>query len=334
MTIQNSATIRFTGLTQPGGNSGNQFLQDIIMGLSRSPKQLPSKYFYDAEGSHLFQQIMHLPEYYLTRCEHELLQTHQKAIVGQIAAEGPFQLIDLGAGDALKTKILLRQLAAQQVAVEYVPVDISGDALKELCTALQQEMPAMPVHAIAGDYFTALDWLNNYKPGRKVLLFLGSNIGNFAPDDQVSFLKKVRASMRPKDLLLMGTDLHKDPEIILKAYDDASGVTAAFNLNLLHRMNRELGADIQVGQFRHFALYNPQQGVMQSFLVSQVKQTITLKAASQAFTLQAWEAIHTENSCKFTLEQVQQLGATTGFKVDAVYQDKNNYFADILYAPN
>ena len=140
--------------------------------------------------------------------------------------------------------------------------------------------------------------------------------------------------MTSKDLLLMGTDLQKDPEIILKAYDDASGVTAAFNLNLLHRMNRELGADIQVGQFRHFALYNPQQGVMQSFLVSKVTQTITLKAASQTFTLQAWEAIHTENSCKFTLEQVQKLGASTGFKVDAVYQDKNNYFADILYAPN
>lgn len=334
MTIQNSATARFTDLSQPDTNSGNQFLQDVVRGLSSTPKQLSSKYFYDAEGSHLFQQIMHLPEYYLTRCEHELLQTHQKAIVSQIAADGPFQLIDLGAGDALKTRILLRQLAEQQIAVEYVPVDISGDALQELCNTLQHEMPALPVHAIAGDYFTALDWLTNYKPGRKVLLFLGSNIGNFTPDEQENFLKKVRASMYPKDLLLMGMDLQKDPDTILEAYNDAAGVTAAFNLNLLHRINRELGGNIQVDQFRHFALYNPQQGVMQSFLVSQATQTITLRASSQAFTLQAWEAIHTENSCKFTLQQAQKLGTSCGFIVSEVFQDKNNYFADILYAPN
>ncbi|MBB6610037.1 L-histidine N(alpha)-methyltransferase [Pontibacter sp. Tf4] len=312
----------------------NLFLQDVIQGLSQPVKHLSSRYFYDAAGSRLFQQIMHLPEYYLTRAEHELLKTHGATIASAFAANGPFCLIDLGAGDALKTKTLLHELLGRQAEFEYVPVDISGDAITGLLETLHQEMPGLKVHGVVGDYSTALDWLNKNKPGRKVLLFLGSNIGNFTTQEQEDFIQQLRSYMQQQDMLLMGIDLHKDPDTILSAYNDAAGVTAAFNLNLLHRINRELGGNIPVDNFRHFALYDPQEGVMRSYLVSQAAQTITLQAApGQTFHLQPWEAIHTENSCKFTLAQAEQLGARHGLRVKSVFQDKKKYFADILYQP-
>ncbi|HEY4650855.1 MAG TPA: L-histidine N(alpha)-methyltransferase [Pontibacter sp.] len=336
MPLHQPTTAQLTQVSQPLSGNGltSQFLQDVIRGLSQPVKQLSSQYFYDGEGSRLFRKIMHLPEYYLTACEREVFTTHQQTIATQLAAAGPFQLIDLGAGDGLKTKIILRQLLQQKAVVEYVPVDISGDAMVDLSESLQQELPELPVHAVVGDYFSALEWICNTQKGRKVLFFLGSNIGNFSPEDRTAFMQRVSAYMQPGDLLLVGMDLRKDPDIILRAYNDASGVTAAFNLNLLTRINRELGGNIQLGQFRHFPLYDPQQGVMRSYLVSLQEQEIQLEACQQTFRLGAWEAIHTENSYKFTLSQPAELGDTCNLKTAGMFMDKKAYFADVLFTPH
>jgi L-histidine Nalpha-methyltransferase len=330
----NTTSIQITDLSTPetANSVKARFAQDVKAGLSQHPKQLSSRYFYDGEGSRLFQKIMHLPEYYLTRSEHEVFTTHKQTIAEQLAAQSNFHLIDLGAGDATKTKIILRQLLQQQADFDYVPVDISGDAMLELCENLQNELPALQTHAVIGDYFDALEWLDANKPSRKVLLFLGSNIGNFTPEERKAFLQKVRLHMQPGDMLLVGMDQCKAPGTILKAYDDAAGITAAFNLNLLHRINRELGGNFEVNQFRHFALYDPQDGVMKSFLISQQTQEVTIKATGQTFNFNAWEAIHTESSYKFTLQQAETIGIETGFKMQHIFQDKNHYFADVLYA--
>ncbi|NDK56390.1 L-histidine N(alpha)-methyltransferase [Pontibacter fetidus] len=328
-----TSTIQLTDLSTPESKNSitARFANDVKKGLTQQQKQLSSRYFYDGEGSRLFQKIMQLPEYYLTRSEHEVFTTHQQTIAEQLAAKGNFHLIDLGAGDATKTKIILKQLLQQQADFDYVPVDISGDAMTELCEHLQAELPALQAHAVVGDYFDALEWLDTNKPGRKVLLFLGSNIGNFNPDERSAFLQKVRSHMQPGDMLLIGMDQCKAPETILKAYDDAAGVTADFNLNLLHRINRELGGNFETDQFRHFALYDPQIGVMKSFLISQQDQNVTIKATEQTFHFHAWEAIHTESSYKFTLQQAETIGNEAGFNIQHIFQDKNCYFADVLY---
>lgn len=314
-----------------GTNDTQAFARDVAAGLSGEKKKLPSRYFYDEAGSKLFQQIMYLPEYYLTRCELELLTTHKQAMIGKFATPGFFHLIDLGAGDALKTKILLKELNREQQNFDYVPVDISGHAMEQLTASLHENLPGVQVQAVVGEYMQALEWLQIHKSERKVVLFLGSNIGNFEPSESVDFLKSIRSYLNAGDKLLMGIDLRKEPETILKAYDDAAGVTAAFNLNLLHHINRELSGNIDVSKFRHFALYDPQEGVMKSYLVSQENQEVYLETTGERFAFEAWEAIHTENSYKYTLKQIKEMGKACGFETEAVFQDERQYFADVLF---
>jgi len=320
------------GRTADGSTDIANFAKDVAAGLGRPQKSLPSRYFYDAKGSRLFQQIMDLPAYYLTRCEYEVLSLNKKAIAQQLAQDGFFHLIDLGAGDALKTKLLLQELASGQSAFAYVPVDISGDAIKELSDSLQQNMPQLSLQGVIGEYFSSLDWLHHHKEGRKVVLFLGSNIGNFEQQESLDFLGSARSYLQPGDKLLLGVDLQKDPGTILAAYNDAEGVTAAFNLNLLHRINRELGGEFDVQQFCHHALYDPQAGVMRSYLVSQKAQQVYIRALGQSFHFAAWEAIHTESSHKYTLNQIAALGNASGFRVDTIFQDGQKRFADVLFA--
>ncbi len=319
-------------LKADGSTDTALFARDVVAGLSKKQKTLSSRYFYDATGSKLFQQIMALPEYYLTRCEFDVLTEQKQAISARFGSDGFFHLIDLGAGDALKTKILLRELYQQQQEFDYVPVDISGDAMLHLTHALQAELPKVKVQAVVGEYFRALEWLQEHKHERKVVLFLGSNIGNFNKDESLAFLKVIRSYLKAGDKLLMGLDLRKDPDTILQAYNDPTGVTAAFNLNLLERINRELGGNFVLENFRHFATYNPLEGVMRSFLISKVKQQVHLAAADQTFTFDAWEAIHTENSHKYTLEQAQEMGKACGFRTETVFQDQQGCFADVLFA--
>ncbi|MFD2515542.1 L-histidine N(alpha)-methyltransferase [Pontibacter locisalis] len=317
--------------TEDGSNKNGAFAKDVADGLSQKQKHLPSRYFYDGKGSQLFQQIMDLPEYYLTRAEFEVLTDNQEAMVQHFAHEGFFHMIDLGAGDALKTKILIRQLTKQQSSFDYVPVDISGDAMKQLTKSLQEEMPEVGVQAVVGEYFKALQWLQQNKSERKVVLFLGSNIGNFEMKESVEFLCSMRSYLGAGDKLLMGVDLRKDPDTILNAYDDAAGITAEFNLNLLHRINRELGGEFDVDQFQHYAMYNPLEGVMRSFLISLKEQDVYIRDTGRTFHFDAWEAIHTENSHKYFIEQVKELGQQCGFKIETVFYDSRRGFADVLF---
>ena len=316
---------------EDGSSNTEAFARDVAEGLSKNPKSLSSRYFYDAAGSRLFQDIMALPEYYLTRCEFQVLTENRQEIARHFAKNSFFHLIDLGAGDALKTKILLRELDQQKSDFDYVPVDISGDAMRELTASIQQEMPTVRVQAVVGEYFPALEWLHKNKEERKVVLFLGSNIGNFTERDSIHFLKGICSHLSPVDKLLMGVDLRKDPDTILSAYNDASGVTAEFNLNLLRRINRELGGEFDIAQFLHYPSYNPHEGVMRSFLVSKKEQDVYIRDIGRSFHFDVWEAIHTENSHKYSLQQIADLGKVCGFQVETVFQDDACRFADVLF---
>ena len=316
---------------QDGSNDTETFAKDVAEGLSQHLKTLPSRYFYDAAGSRLFQKIMDLPEYYLTRCEFTVLTENRQEIVRHFSNSSFFHLIDLGAGDALKTKILLRELDRQQSAFDYVPVDISGDAMRQLTDSLQQEMPAVHVQAVVGEYFPALEWMHENKSERKVVLFLGSNIGNFKQGESIAFLQHICRYLNKGDKLLLGVDLRKDPDTILSAYNDASGVTSEFNLNLLRRINAELGGEFDIAQFQHYPIYNPQEGVMRSFLVSRKEQEVYIRDTGRTFHFDAWEAIHTENSHKYSLQQVAELGEACGFRIETVFQDEACRFADVLF---
>lgn len=316
----------------------NPLAEHLAQGLSQTPKSLSSKYFYDAVGSRLFQQIMALPEYYPTRTELAIFAEQGPAIAQALRAGAgvgqPLAVVELGAGDGLKTKILLRALLGLPAAapLTYVPVDISPSALDELVATLRQELPALPTAPLVAEYGGALAALAA-RPEPKAVLFVGSNIGNFGPVERLAFLQALAAPLTPADRLLVGFDLRKDPRRIRAAYDDAPGITAQFNLNLLHRFNRELGADFQLEHWQHFPDYDPSTGAMRSWLVSRRAQTVRVAAlGGQAFEFEPWEAIHTENSFKFSLPQIAALAASAGLRVVEVFQDAAGDFADVVLA--
>lgn len=306
----------------------SQFVHDVLTGLARSPKKLSSKYFYDEQGDKLFQDIMQMPEYYLTDCEYEIFETHRQAILNTIGKK-PFQLIELGAGDGYKTKVLLRHFLAQGADFQYRPIDISSNVLLELEHDLKQDLPELRVESLAGDYFEMLGKLSADTKMRKVLLFIGANIGNLTREQAADFLKKLNQSMAKGDLLLIGFDLKKDPEIILQAYNDPAGITAAFNLNLLRRINRELGANFDLNAFKHWETYNPATGETKSYLVSMHKQNVIIQG--QTILFDAWEAIDVELSQKYSLQETEELAERIGFKVVKHYFDRRNYFVDSFW---
>ncbi|AMJ66387.1 L-histidine N(alpha)-methyltransferase [Hymenobacter sp. PAMC 26628] len=304
----------------------------VAEGLRRAPKTLSSMYLYDDAGSELFQQIMGLPEYYPTRAEYGIFAAHGAAIAAALDpadAPGPLALVELGAGDGLKTKLLLRELLSTSDDFSYVPVDISPSALAGLAASLAAELPGLRTTPVATDYATALAQLAA-RPGRKAVLFLGSNIGNFAPTERAAFLAQLAAPLAAADRLLVGFDLQKDPRRIRAAYDDAQGVTAAFNLNLLTRLNRELAADFDLAAWQHYTDYDPLTGAVRSYLVSTRAQTVRLGALDQSVHFAAWEVIHTENSYKFTHPQIAAMAAAAGLRVVATFDDGD--FADVVLA--
>ena len=311
----------------------NTFLrQHVREGLSRPFKTLSSMYFYDDEGSRLFQQIMALPEYYPTRTEFGLLTHHRAAISQALRPQDPaepFFLLELGAGDGLKTKILLRELLETGTNFTYVPVDISAAALDGLAASLRAELPDLRVEPVVADYADALRLMAG-RPGRKAVLFLGSNIGNFLPADRHRFLLNLAQPLTPDDRLLIGFDLQKDPRQIRAAYDDTQGVTAAFNFNLLHRLNRELGADFDLDHWQHYTDYDPLNGAVRSFLVSTRAQTVQFKQPDWSVDFRAWEMIHTENSYKFTQTGITQLAEEAGLQVANFFTDEQDFFADVV----
>lgn len=310
------------------------FAKDVHQGLTSSPKKLPSKYFYDSEGDKLFQSIMAMPEYYLTDCEFEIFNHQASAILDAIAPyKKPFNLIELGAGDGSKTRVLLDHFQKEGVDFTYCPVDISPDILEELKDKLLEELPDIQLELLAGDYFELLNDRIGKFEGRNVFLFLGSTIGNYTYEKSVEFLQKLRAGMRNDDQLLMGADLKKDPSVVLSAYNDPHGITKEFNFNLLRRINRELDADFNENHWMHWPTYNPATGEARSYLVSRVNQTVRFKAIDEEYHFKAWEEVHTEISRKFSIDDLAQLAEDTGFEVVNHFYDCKHYFVDTLWKP-
>lgn len=308
------------------------FAEDIRKGLSAERKFLPSKYFYDAHGSKLFQAIMTLPEYYPTRCEFEILSMNKGDICDILTHDGSsFELVELGAGDGMKTKILLRCLAEREANFTYLPIDIDPCILVELTHSVRAELPTIRTGAVTAEYFQALEMLKRYDTSRRVILFLGSSIGNFESEEAVSFLSALRNNMNPDDLLIIGFDLQKNPRVIAEAYNDKAGVTRAFNLNLLHRINRELKADFDMSKFEHYPVYDPLTGEARSFLVSSAIQTVTIEALNESFGFRAGEHIHTEISKKYTPEGIVRLAKLSGFSIVKNIMDCRHYFTDSIW---
>lgn len=306
------------------------FAQDVQQGLTNDPKYLLSRYFYDAAGDQLFQKIMNLPEYYLTRCEFEIFQKHRDAIFRKLD-NAPFDLIELGAGDGLKTQVLLQHFLNQNADFRYLPIDISGSVLEQLQETLQERWPELPVTPVEGEYFSALQDIGQLSNRRKLVLFLGSNIGNMKQEQAADFLRQLRQRMHPGDCLLVGFDLKKDPDVIMAAYNDPQGVTREFNLNLLRRINQELGADFDVTAFRHCPVYNPLTGDMKSFLVSEKQQTVRIEALELEIPFRKWEAIDMELSKKYDRPEIMWLAEYAGFEAEQWFFDEKEYFVDALF---
>jgi L-histidine Nalpha-methyltransferase len=295
------------------------FAEDVRAGLGTRPMSLSPKYFYDDLGSALFEAITRLPEYYLTRVERDLLATYGREIAG--ALDGPLELVELGSGSAVKTRLLIDAILERQPTLTYHPIDISADAVTESSLALAAQYDALRIIAYASDYFPALREKRLVTHSRVLALFLGSNIGNFEPDEARELLRLLAAARHPGDGLLVGYDLKKDPSILELAYDDPTGVTAAFNKNLLARMNRELGADFDLAAFRFCAHWNEERGAVQSFLVSERAERAHIPASGLTVEFAAGDTIHTESSYKFTREEIIALAADCGFAEKKTYTD-------------
>ncbi len=307
-----------------------QFLTDVVTGLTSDPKTLSSKYFYDQTGDQIFQEIMELDEYYLTRAEYEIFTSHKDRILERFSPNGEsFNLVEFGAGDGYKTKVLLEYFLAQGADFEYLPIDISENALAGLELDLLSKFPSLKAEYMQGDYFEVLDRISHSSDKRNVVMFLGSNIGNFSAEEAIDFLTELHKDLNPGDLLFIGIDLKKDPDKILTAYDDPSGVTARFNLNLLDRINQELDADFDRSKFRHHAHYDPVSGECRSSLISLKKQDVQI--ADQVIEFDAWEPIHTEISKKYSLKEISEMARRSGFKVMENLTDSNGYFVDSIW---
>lgn len=308
----------------------NQFEKDVVEGLSAENKFLSSKYFYDDAGSRIFQEIMNMPEYYLTDSEFEILSLQAKQIIDAVNFKHPFNIVELGAGDGFKTFKLLEYLVNAGVDFYYVPIDISQGAMDELTSKLKEKLPQLSIHPRVGDYFKILNEENTKTEIPSLLLFLGSNIGNYMPDDAANLLKLFGTGMKKGDALLMGVDLKKNPRIIQKAYDDPHGITKRFNLNLLLRINREMDADFKIDDFEFYCHYNPITGELKSYIVSLRKQTILLKKINKSFDFNYDELIWTELSKKYNFKDINSLAEASNLEVEQHFLDCKHYFSDVL----
>ncbi|MCF8232774.1 MAG: L-histidine N(alpha)-methyltransferase [Bacteroidales bacterium] len=306
--------------------------QEVIEGLKAQPKYILSKYFYDDKGSELFTQIMHMPEYYLTDSELNIFKRYSRQIVNSLLVDSrPVNLVELGAGDGLKTRLLVQALMNQGVAFSYVPVDISEEAIVQLQSKFKKEFPGLEIDGKIKDYEAGLGDLQHDSSSQNVVLFLGSTIGNFERKEAVDFLQMINQKLKKDDILLIGFDLVKDPDIILKAYNDKQGITRRFNLNLLERFNRELGADFDISNFRHYPLYDPLSKAAKSFLLSEKDQDVFFEALDETIHFDKWEFIFTEISRKFDLPTVNRLSKDAGFSVYRNFANEAHYFIDSLW---
>jgi L-histidine Nalpha-methyltransferase len=310
--------------------NNSQFMHDVLEGLTKPLKTLQSKYFYDATGDALFQQIMAMPEYYLTRCELDIFKNQTSLLAGYLNRPAtPFDLIELGAGDATKSSYLLNHLVATGTNFTYMPIDISGNILSVLKKRLSSQIPGLNTVPLEGEYFQMLAKATAISPKRKVLLFLGGNIGNMEKDEALLFCRELRSYLSPGDIALIGFDLKKNPQTILNAYNDKAGVTAAFNLNLLTRMNRELGADFNPEHFTHYQSYDPVTGACRSYLVSLDDQEVAI--GQQIINFQKDEVIYMEVSQKFSRNDIELMAKASGFSITGAAYDAKGWFTDSIW---
>jgi L-histidine Nalpha-methyltransferase len=273
---------------------------------------------------------MKLPEYYLTNCEWDIFKKHKQDILDQVHGK-KFQLVDLGAGDAQKTRVLLEHFYKNGADFQYVPIDINPAVLDELKSALNKELPGLVINPLAAEYFEALKWIGENNDVLKLVLFMGSNIGNFSKPEATVFLSEMHRSLNINDLLLIGIDLVKDPREILAGYDDRKGVTARFNLNLLERINRELGGNFDISMWQHYASYNPQTGAVESYLISQGKQEVYIQYLNKTFIFDAFEPIHTEYSYKYSIKEVEAFAQQCSFDLLENYFCTDHAYVDTIW---
>ena len=299
----------------------NGFARDVALGLSRQPKTLACQYFYDARGSELFEEITRLPEYYPTVVETEILRACAPEFARNVTAQASV-LVEFGSGSSVKTEILL---AALPGIACYIPIDVSSSALDAAADRLVQRFPRLDVRPVVGDFTRPITIPADIDGLAKIGFFPGSTIGNFAPDEAIRLLAAFRSTLAPGGRLLIGADLKKDLGVLIPAYDDAAGVTAAFNLNLLARINRELGGNFDLGRFRHMIRYDAIKGRIEMHLESVCDQVVTV--GSHSYRFRAGETIHTENSHKFTIDEFQSLARKAGWQAQHVWTDERRFFS-------
>jgi len=310
-------------------NGHVDFAKDIKRGLSSDPKYLFPKYLYDELGSRLFEAICEVDEYYLTRAEDEILTTRAEEIVASIPECD--RLIELGSGSAEKTRKIIEALIRQRGELLFVPVDISASALAESSHSLLDSYPELRIDAYAADYFQALDALQLSDEKPVLVLFLGSNIGNFEPAEALNFMQSIRRVLRPGDALLLGADLKKDRAVLEAAYDDSLGVTRSFIVNELERINRELGANFDLWAFGLRSVYNEALGRVEVNLESLRPQAVEVRSLELTLDFKAGERIHVENAYKFDLDDLRRLGNQSGFALERTWLDRKERFSSNLF---
>lgn len=326
--MQNTYTLT---ATKEVAQMNKQFFADVVRGLKSLPKTLQSKYFYDKEGDRLFQQIMASPEYYLTNCEMEILTQQCGSIAETLSQKNtPFDLIELGAGDATKSIHLLTQLMQDQTGFSYLPIDISPNVVEHLENYLPKQLPDLNVKGFTGDYFDMLESAVCFSENRKVVLFMGANIGNMLPSEASEFCAKLKTYLQRDDILIIGFDLKKNPKQILAAYNDGAGITKRFNLNLLKRINAELGADFILDDFDHYANYDPKSGACKSYLISLKQQMVKIGTTLNHFEKD--ELIDMEISQKYAEKEINELMATSGFSHVKNFYDARHFFVDSVWS--
>jgi L-histidine Nalpha-methyltransferase len=307
-----------------------EFLDHVKRGLTQNPKALSSRYFYDRKGDELFQKIMQLEEYYLPECEMNIINNQSEHIAKDISeTTNQLHIIELGAGDGSKTKFLLSTFRSYFDPLYYTALDISGNILRENKEQAEQVLPEPHVNYVAGNYFRTYPGLGGGDVPRLVL-FLGANIGNFDLDDAVDFFKFIQDGLHNNDYFIVAFDMAKHPRKIIRAYDDAAGITRAFNLNLLERMNRELGADFDIEKFDHYPCYNPVTGIAASYIISLGKQTVSLPDGTK-FHFEPFEAVHTEISKKFFISDIEYIAEKSNFPVHRYYFDESRGYVFVLF---
>jgi len=315
----------------PAKGRTHRFLEEVRAGLALQQKSLPSKYLYDARGDQLYNKIMGTEEYYPARCEMEIFSERTADLVRSINGRcDSFALVELGPGDVRKSIHLISALYVDRVRFSYVPIDISPATIAFLSESLPASLPGLPIHPMNGEYLEMLTDYNSANPGtRKVMLVLGGNIANMLPTDTLELCRQLRANMTSGDLAIIGFDLRKNPHLIRAAYNDRSGITAAFNLNLLTRMNREIGANFNPGNFSHYCHYDPESGACKSYLIALEPMDVMIGGATVHFDKD--ECIWTEISQKYSLHEIRGLAAGSGFEMLENVFDSKGWFTDSIW---